>query len=1433
MAGIFANIKSDIDKIHQLKEEIEGVKKALKNINVKVDIDIAKGMEEKLKSLTTQYDALVQKVAQADAKIAESTARINKSAETIIEAQEQMTKAASGQGAANAQGASGGNTAATNAQTASVEAQAKAYDELRGVINDISGTFTDQIRKWNEASNAIRIHNEEIKKIKADQKSRGTDFTDKEIQRIGVLNAVIKANTVQRNEANRSITNQIKIYQAAEGSLNQLRAQLIQMKNAYADISDRGTKEAQDLLAAIQQANTKISEIEQSMGVYSRNVGNYASGWNGLGMSIQQIGRELPSLAMGWNTFFLAISNNLPILTDEIKRAKDEYNRLKEAGQQATPVWKQVVSSLLSWQTALTVGITLLTLYGKDIIEWVGNLFKAKDGTKELEEAMKRLNTAISSVYGNASEEMRVLKDLNKSLENAKRGTEEWNQIRNKLVTGYSKYLPSIDQEIDKTGTLANSYDRLAESIQKAAAARGFEEYSSEEDEKYMEVQNKNLEKVAKAFQKRYGDENWTKFMDAFRKYMDSNIEVPQQIQDLFSKTIVNNWTGETANSLLFEIRKQQEAREKSLQEFRNIFGMTEGTEESLPSDSIKALRDRIAANREALEKLSVSSKEYKDLLASIQKDEQRLSLLTSFQNTAQSEINSAKSYLDELAKLREENENREIDLMKEGTEKQLAEIELRYKREKEAIINQQRELAEANKDAGITSTNANGLTTDQQAEIDRANKLATESRKKQIEDVYRAETDAMLAYISEYGTFQQKKLAIAQEYARKIADAQTEGDRLSLEKERDQKLSGMEAEALRMSIDWPAVFGEFGGMFDEIIRPTLEKVKQYMQTDDFKRLQPTNQSEIVEAVRKMEQALGGSGKVSFKQLGKEVKTLQQSMRDLNDAKQQEAEAMERLAEAQEAYEDALNNGTDDEKAAADLKLTAAKDEADAASENVRKQEEIANKNNQIVTGTATTLKANMENVTQGLQQLASGGIQAAYEGLLKLAKGSGNDKMGEISDKLGDVFIIGWILSILDILKDGLSTVVEGLLDGIFSAVSGILSDVLSGDLFVTLFDSIKSGVGSILDAITFGGFSSWTSSSNAKEVQATIDRLTDRNEALRQSIDDLNDTMKVARGTQTLEASKRAEEYQKEINQNYLEMAMAQAGYHGSHHSWNAYWGGFTQEMIDKLSEQIGREWSGSLWDLSPEEMKILRSNPEMWALIQDTGKGGYGSRLTEKLDDYIDQAGKLEEITNNTRELLTQISFDSMYDSFVDNLMNMEYSAEEAADNISEYFMRAMLANQIGKMYADKLEDWYAKFATAMEDDTLEDKEMNALRDEYLGYVEEALKLRDDLAAATGYEGTSAQEQQSATARGFETMTQDQASELNGRFTALYESSLRQESIQQGIGNIAEDARNIIAQSYLELQQISENTGAIIIPIQKIQKDIEQVKQNTSRL
>lgn len=1376
MAGIFANIDSDISKIRQLKSEIEKVKKALTSINVKVDIDIAKGMEAQLKSLTTQYDALVQKVAQADAKIAESTARINKSAETIIKAQEQMTKAASGQGAANAQGASGGNTAATNAQTESVQAQARAYDELADEIDAVMGTRSQNIRRMIEEQNAIRIINEEIKKLTKYQSGNST-LSASQQKRLEQLNASLLTHKTALSELRQSLNNSFKLDAASATSMNALSQSLARMRMTYRELTEeeRNSTFGKELLASIQQADAKIKQLDATIGNHQRNVGNYASGWNGLNMSIQQIGRELPSLAMGWNTFFLAISNNLPILTDEIKRAKDEYNRLKEAGQQATPVWKQVASSLLSWQTALTVGITLLTMYGKDIVEWAKNALVGESAAEKLKNQLLELNEIEKDAHATQIRTRAELDNVISSIKNFNGTREQEKQKIDELNSKYSSVFGSYN-------SLAQWYDILI--------SKGDDYINS-------------LFAQAKA-----------------QSYIQKAIEADQKIRDIKANGI------EEYRPLL--------GRGGRIYQF---FG---GGNTNLGSDPAKLAYDEALrlAEEERDEFLENAEQLQKEYLQGIKKagifDYRDL-----FDTDKDGAVNSLKSYLDELAKLREDNEDREIDLMKEGTEKQLAEIELRYKREKEAIINQQRELAEANKEAGITSINANGLTTEQQTEIDRASELLAKQRTKQVLEVYKEEFSAMRDNLEEYGNYQQQKLALAQEYAEKIAAAQTEGERRSLEQERDNRMSAIETQRLKSEIDWSVAFGEFGGMFADVIRPVLEQARQYMQTDEFKNADHDSQRTLIDAVQQMEESLGGASKVNFKKLASDIDAYRKSLVQLRNAQGQYDDAYKELSEAQQEYLEALENGTDAEKEAAKQAVDEAQSKVDAVSVAVDGLTESSEKAKTAITDTATTLKTSMDGVVGGLQKLTSGSLRGAYDGLIELGKSAKNisglgkvgDAMGTIAKGLENVPIVGWIASILDVLKDGLTDFIQTIHDSATSAVTNIFGDIFSGDLFKQGFnntlESIEKTIGMFGIDFSFSG-------SNAKEVQATIDRLTDRNEALQSSIDALNDTMKEARGTETVQAAKQAEEYQKEVNRNYLEMAMAQAGYHGSHHSWNYYWGGFSKEQIDKLSEQIGREWSGSLWDLSPEEMKMLKGNVDMWTQIQNTGEGGYGGRLTEKLDDYIDQAGKLEEITDTLYESLTQISFDSMYDSFIDSLMDMEYSAEDAANNISEYFMRAMLSNKIGSMYADKLEEWYKKFAESMENDgSLDSNEIAALRDEYLGYVEEALKLRDELAAATGYEGTSAQEQQSATSRGFETMTQDQASELNGRVTALYESSLRQESIQQEIGNIAEDARNIIAQSYLELQQISENTGAIIIPIQKIQKDIEQVKQNTSRL
>ena len=455
--------------------------------------------------------------------------------------------------------------------------------------------------------------------------------------------------------------------------------------------------------------------------------------------------------------------------------------------------------------------------------------------------------------------------------------------------------------------------------------------------------------------------------------------------------------------------------------------------------------------------------------------------------------------------------------------------------------------------------------------------------------------------------------------------------------------------------------------------------------------------------------------------------------------------------------------------------------------------------------------------VSNGLHGFASGTLQGSFEGIQNMLTGLSKlniggkvgDAISRMSETLSSAGVIGQIisaiLSILDLLKDGIGPIISSLIDTIFNAITGILDNILSGDLFKQIGGSLVKGIGGLLNTVSFGGFNKlFGIGGNAKEVQAAIDRLTDRNELLQTSIEDLTDTIKQSQGTKSVAAYRDAYKMQQETNSNYLQMAMAQAGYHGSHHSWNYYWGGFNQAQIDKLSGQIGRRWDGNLWSLSPEEMKALRSNVDMWTQIQNTGKGGYGGRLTEKLDDYIDQAGKLEELTDQLYEGLTGISFDGMYSSFIDNLMNMKYGAKDAAEDISEYFMRAMLSNKIGEMYSDKLKGWWEKFGKAMEDNELTEAERNALMEEYMQYMDEALALRDNLAAATGYDktqqgGTS----QSAKAGGFTAMTQDQGTKLEGMFTGGLQHWSSMDDRLESVVEKMDTAEGHLA-------RIAENTG-----------------------
>ncbi|MCB6674584.1 viral A-type inclusion protein, partial [Phocaeicola vulgatus] len=591
-----------------------------------------------------------------------------------------------------------------------------------------------------------------------------------------------------------------------------------------------------------------------------------------------------------------------------------------------------------------------------------------------------------------------------------------------------------------------------------------------------------------------------------------------------------------------------------------------------------------------------------------------------------------------------------------------------------------------------------------------------------------------------------------------------------------------------------------------------------YVKTDEFKKTGAADQQVVYDAIERIQSMLpGGNGTLDFARLQTQMHALGDAVTRVQNAELQQEAAFIRLKAAQTDYNKALESGNQAEIERTKIALQMAQSSSISADEEyLNATSEMKALAGEVKSASRDTVDG-LNMVSDGLHGFASGTLQGSFEGIQNMLTGLSKlniggkvgDAISRMSETLSSAGVIGQIisaiLSILDLLKDGIGPIISSLIDTIFNAITGILDNILSGDLFKQIGGSLVNGIGGLLNTVSFGGFNKlFGIGGNAREVQAAIDRLTDRNEKLQTSIEDLTDTIKASKGTKSVEAYRDAYKYQKETNANYLQIAKEQARYSGSHHSWNYYWGGFNQAQIDKLSGQIGRQWDGNLWSLSPEEMKALRSNVDMWTQIQNTGKGGYGGRLTEKLDDYIDQAGKLEELTDQLYEGLTGISFDGMYSSFIDNLMNMKYGAKDAAEDISEYFMKAMLSNKIGELYSEKLKGWWEKFGKAMEDNELTEAERNALMEEYMQYMDEALALRDNLAAATGYDktqqgGTS----QSAKAGGFTAMTQDQGTKLEGMFTGGLQHWSSMDDRLESVVEKMDTAEGHLA-------RIAENTG-----------------------
>lgn len=1396
MAEIHFSVSSDYNEVIRLRKECEKLEAQLKKMDVNKHPDVAKSLEKQLEKATRKIREYQEKYAKLK-KVQDDIGKSNNTTDDVKK-----------------------STAALQSTNKWIEANTKAIIE---------------------ADNQIKIFKKDFDSLSADDKA-GSAGTAKlrQIEQI-VAKRMAEAESIRKTIK----VQKDKIIQdrAEEGSITQLRKQLSLLIVDYDNMGrlrrEGGAGKA--LLAQIKVVQDELNKAEQASGRFQRNVGNYSSAFNGLGMSIQQIARELPTLSMGANMFFLAISNNLPIFFDEVQRARKEYTayiaELKKGNtdvQKVAPVWKQIASGIFSWNTALTVGVTLLTVYGKDIVEWVKELINGKEAVDALKEAQKQLNEAQLEGSKNAQSELLKLRLLRKEAEDTTKPIEQRKKAVSELQRLYPDYLGNIDKEKILTGQVAGMYKTLANDILSAAKARAtFDKLveSAKKEEELKDVWASVVASNANVWKNLGYDD-----MEALKNNID-------KIRELRKSTERESGAkyGNAAGGFLYDLGSKGSKDEQAIDEIIKAYD---------------AWQAKIKETEEIAKGINVSDFISNPNSNDLEKAEQERELLLKIQQ----------KIADELLKLQATNQQREIDLMKEGTEKKIAQINLDYKEQIETIKKQADEWA---KEQGGT------LSAQQTMQITKALGNEEKIRQQKIARIYNesleAEAQAMRDYLQEYGTFQQQKLAIAQEYAKKINDAQNEGEKLTLARERDAAIQAKEIELIKQNIDWGSVFGSFGSIFKEQLQPTIDNLRKISNSKEFKNSSLEEQKAIYELISKLEQANTAWDPDIFKNVSNDLEAYQEALAGYIKAQEQEKNATENLALAKENLarierEGGITTNAQNEVNEAQAKLN-------KASESVKIFGSKVQETTSDLQSSAERTKNMFETLESGISGLTSGNLKGIGGGVMTLDKLFGGNVTKDVSNAIAKGFqsllgedskaskaltealgsagmagqVISAILGILDsIAENGISGIVTSLQDTILGAVEGILDDVFSGDIIVKPIKNSFKHMGNILDTVTFGGFSSWTSSSNAKEVARTTERLMDSNERLKGSVDRLVDEMgKTKGGWKTIQTAEIAMKNQETINKQTMDILKTQMGYHGSHHSNTYYWDLYTQDYLSinkTLSDyaKINGEKAASVWNLediyklTPEQMNAIRTyNSDVWNKMLDQGK--YDKR--QYWEQYADLAGALGEIKDSLNEIATQTTFDSLRDSFLDSLMDMDKSAKDFSDDFSKYMMRSILNAKISDLLDKDIQDFYNKWSEySQTGNKLEGWEINDLRDLWGDITDKGIKLRDEIASFTGYDNTSSSSQESSK-KGFATASQDQIEELNGRFTAgqiAWEETKNQAVMQteklsilniktESLVNVASDQRNIadetrtiLANSYLELQQINENTGAIIKPI-----------------
>lgn len=1133
---------------------------------------------------------------------------------------------------------------------------------------------------------------------------------------------------------------------------------------------------------------------------------------------------------------------------------------------------------------------------------------------------------------------------LRQKMDSAKKGTLEYANaaqeydaaLRNLLVPfeewgkkmGYNSFVmaslrSSILKHIDSINSLNESYKKAEDAIYKGSTAT-VDWNNSQAKARW--IVNKNKQSIQELVEQTDNLINlWNKEYGLNLKIHYDDSEIPNWMKSMTTKELRNLISRREADILQQENHEKKTGHKLVTRSGGKFRSRTENqTDVAMAKSIIQSRTPKSSTTDDPQARAYERKKAEEDYSKSISSYSEK-----AIQDMTKNRINAMnEGYSKELAQITE-NADKERKAVEEGIDKL---VEARKKRDQAVWVNsgkgrkanmwkqsktneeyKNEVLNETMKDSKGNPVKVNGMNMTIGMSVANQMNAIRDKAVKQNEDVLAKEAQSMYDYLKTYGTFQEQKLAIAADYAKRISEVENSTDSdsskqwkiKSLKEEQKKETDSVEASAIMQKIDWYQVFGNVGGIMKDALVPLLADLDKFVGTDKFQNLGADQQKSIVDAMQNIRNSIGNTSDLGWKDLARDVVAYQDALKNAKIAQEEytktETLLIPRIKVLQEQIESAKKSGNVAEQTRLQEELN-------------KVQGQLAESGKKIVTANTKVrtsgqkLAQTTQNVTQpisaiheflstsGLSDLASlwdsfdqlkGGIDGlkalkeaknAADGLKDMGKEAA-DAAAAAGKKAGDALseglskagligqIVAAILKILDVLKDGIGTLISSLIDTVLNAVNGILKNILSGEFITQIGGSLVSGIGNILNTISFGGFNSlFGVGGNAKEVNRTIDKLTARNEILTDAIDRLRDSIDKTSGIKAVEDSEKAEKLQKEKEQNLKDIMVAQMGYHGSHGSFNRYFRGFSQEQINKVSEAIGRQWNGNLSDIrSADEANALLQNPDIVNKIQNTGKGNYGGRVLEKLKDYAAEAGTLEDIADDLAESLTQISFDSLKSEFIDTLMDMNSSAQDFSDNFSKMLMQAVLKAKVDDLLGNDMQAFYDEWTERAKANggKLSQTDINELKGRYDEMVQEGLKIRDEVAEITGYKQSY---EQSASSGSFESMSQDTGEELNGRFTAVQiategtyeeaklintkldaiaardggaEGSLLTASVNTIMGNVGniwlavDEGRTILAQSLMYLQSIDERQERWHKPMLQAFNDIHELKDKMSRL